>query len=412
MGKFREGKGRDQLTFLPRSLDEYVSSEDPVRFVDALIEELDLKPIELAYSRLGAPAFSPRVLSKIILYGKMRGVRSCRELSRAARENVKFMYLAKDEKPDFRTINLFRKKFHRELSELLGQTVQIALQEGMLTLEHVAIDSTQLKGYASKRSYHDPEELERLVKEIESSFEKDIAEDKDEDDDEPTLPPDLQDKQRLREKAREALKTYQSMKKEGTKCKQPKKISTTDPECRYLAGGPAPIRGYRMQAAVDSKSRLVVAGYATNTSDNAQLCPMLDELERNTGQQPHEISTDRGYSGYAGLQALKEKGIIGFIPLRQKIKPHRKRKGDPCEPGVIEEMVRRTASDLGQEKKTLRSATVEPLFAHLKHARALTRTFFRGLAMVNLCWSLELVAVNLEKIIRFRMQPLATGQST
>lgn len=414
MGKFRAGESREQITFLPRSLDEYVCGEDPVRFIDALIEEFDLSSIEGAYSMQGRPAFSPRVLCKIILYGKVRGIRSCRELSQATRENVKFMFLAKGEQPDFRTINLFRKRFYKDLSELLGQTVHIALSEGMLKLEHVAIDSTKIRGYASKKSYKEPAELAKLFsevqKELEASFVQDISADADTNEDEPKLPPDLQDKMKLQEKARKALATYTGMTESGTKKKAPKKISITDPECRYQSGGTGPLRGYNMQAAVDAKSRIMVAGYATTGSDNSQLIPLLLDIERNAGKLPSELSADKGYSEYEGLLELKRCGVTGYIAQIDRPLKDGKLSDLPAsrvlseKQKVAQEMCARTSSPAGQKIKKLRGSTIETVFAHLKHARHLLRIPFRGIDMVDAFWKMELIGINLEKIAKFRMQ--------
>lgn len=475
MHKFREGVPRNQVMLLPRSVEEYVSEDDAVRFIDSLIEEFDLKSIEEQYSEFGRPGYSPRVLSKIILYGKIRGIRSCRELQNAARENVKFMYLANDEKPDFRTINLFRKRFCRELSELLGQTVQIALNEGMLSLEHVAVDGTKLRAYASKRSYKDPEELRETLKAIEAelqeSFEKDIEADKDATDEEPTLPPELRAKSKLKEKVKKALSVYESMRsgkgKDRSK-KLPKRISITDPECRYLPGDGKSVRSYNMQAAVDAKSRIVVAGYAINKTDNAEIIPILEEIEANTkGKLPKELSADRGYCQQSALSLLKQKNIVGFIPQKERsglstkdfifnkvsntyrcpdgrllhYEKYNKDLGTKlykCEScqgcplaaqclyrdskrkvlyvsdhnDSVQEMIVRTKSQLGQEKKILRAATVETLFAHLKQTKKLARVLFRGKDMINSFWKLELTAVNLEKIVRFRINQVALVRAT
>ena len=94
MKKFRVPECRDQVTLLPRSVEEYVSADDVARYVDAFVEELDLSAIESAYSDEGRPGFSPKVMVKILIYGKFRGVRSSRELAAAVTENLKFIFIA------------------------------------------------------------------------------------------------------------------------------------------------------------------------------------------------------------------------------------------------------------------------------------------------------------------------------
>ena len=318
MRKFKVEQSREQLSLLPASIDEYVGKEDSVRFVDSLVEELNLESIEEQYSRFGRPAYSPKLLVKILIYGKLRGIRSSRELSRATKENIRFIFLCSNERPDFRTISDFRKRFHKELSGLLGQTIRIGLEEGLITLEDVAIDGTKLRASAASKSFSTPEHLEKLLHQLEESFQQDIENDRSEEekgnDDDPSLPPELQDKKALRDKIRTALQHYQSIDKE-----KPKQISVTDPECRFAkALGQQILPVYNGQAAVDAKSRMVVAGYLTNAvSDNAELVPVLEQIEENTGRNPERICADKGYSQGIGFHELIRRKIDGYIPLRE-----------------------------------------------------------------------------------------------
>lgn len=327
MEKFRVPANRDQMMLLPRSLDEYVSSDDPVRYVDALVDELDLGAIERAYSEEGRPGFSPSVMVKILLYGKMRGMRSSRELARATRENVRFMYISSGEQPDFRTISLFRKRFSGELSGLLRQTIDIGLREGMITLEHVAVDGTVLRAYAGRRSFRTVEELRALDAALERSFADDIAADEqedqkrgDDDDGDGKLPPALKDRQRLRARVKEALAEHAAVEdRRKHKGRTIQKMSLTDPACRFMQSHAGREPSYNGQVAVDVASRMVVSGYATNAvSDNGELPQVLADIEANTGKNPKVLIADKGYSLKAGLAALKARGIDGFIPQREE----------------------------------------------------------------------------------------------
>ena len=84
MKKFREPASREQVALLPRSIDEYVGEQDLVRYLDVLVDEFDVSEIESKYSERGRPGYDPRVLLKILFFGKLRGVRSSRELARAS----------------------------------------------------------------------------------------------------------------------------------------------------------------------------------------------------------------------------------------------------------------------------------------------------------------------------------------
>jgi len=72
MTGFIQGADRNQGYLLPERIDEYVSEENPVRVIEAFVEELDLG--KLGFARVepngtGRPAYHPATLLKIYLYG-------------------------------------------------------------------------------------------------------------------------------------------------------------------------------------------------------------------------------------------------------------------------------------------------------------------------------------------------------
>ena len=235
MQKFRQSASRMQQTLLPRSVEEFVPVEDLVRYVDSLVDELDLTSIEERYSASGRPAFSPKTMVKLLVYGKVRGIRSSRKLSGACRENLKFIYITSGEQPDFRTISLFRKRFCKELADILRQTIVIGLESGVIDLKHVAVDGTLVRSFAGENSYKTPEQISKELEVLERSIEQDIERDEssEDDDDDPgsSLPKQLRDPSKLKAKLREALKKHQSY-KDKPKKEQPKKVYKTDPDRR------------------------------------------------------------------------------------------------------------------------------------------------------------------------------------
>jgi transposase len=103
---------RDEMLLFPPSLDEYITDDNPVRFIDAFVDQLDLQT--LGFSRavaspLGRPAYHPGDLLKLYIYGYLNRVRSSRLLEREAQRNVEVIWLLKKLTPDFKTIADFRK---------------------------------------------------------------------------------------------------------------------------------------------------------------------------------------------------------------------------------------------------------------------------------------------------------------
>ena len=107
MKRFIEGEDRTQATLLPECLDDYVEPENPVRVVEAFVEQLDLR--QMGFEGVdplatGRPAYHPAVLLKIYIYGYLNRVQSSRRLEHEAQRNVELMWLTGRLRPDFKTI--------------------------------------------------------------------------------------------------------------------------------------------------------------------------------------------------------------------------------------------------------------------------------------------------------------------
>jgi transposase len=111
MSGFIQGADRNQGYLLPERIDEYVCEENPVRVIEAFVEELDLA--RLGFARLepnatGRPAYHPATLLKIYLYGYLNRIQSSRRLEQEANRNLELMWLTGRLAPDFKTLTDFR----------------------------------------------------------------------------------------------------------------------------------------------------------------------------------------------------------------------------------------------------------------------------------------------------------------
>jgi transposase len=107
-----EGCDRNQAQLLPAQVDDYVDRENPVRFIDAFVDNLDLK--EAGFARVkpkntGRPSYDPADLLKLYIYGYINRVRSSRRLEAEAVRNLEVIWLLCGLRPDFKTIADFRK---------------------------------------------------------------------------------------------------------------------------------------------------------------------------------------------------------------------------------------------------------------------------------------------------------------
>ena len=167
----------DQLLLLPPSLREWLPEDHPVYFVNDLVETLDLQPILSSYEEdRGFPPYHPVLMTKLIIYGYVRGVRSSRKVQSACLEDVAFRILAAGQAPDFRTIAAFRARHLGALRDAFAQVVQLCRKGGLAKLGHVAVDSTKVRAHASKHKAMSfgrmKDEEERLGAEIRRWFEE------------------------------------------------------------------------------------------------------------------------------------------------------------------------------------------------------------------------------------------------
>src|ERR1700719_326218 len=106
-----EGTNREQVVMFPEVIDDYVSGENPVRFVEAFVNQLELSALGFSKAEpeeRGRPAYDPRALLKLYIYGYVNEIRSSRKLERETKRNVELMWLIRKLSPDHKTIADFR----------------------------------------------------------------------------------------------------------------------------------------------------------------------------------------------------------------------------------------------------------------------------------------------------------------
>ena len=133
-----------------------IPEDDPVRLLSAVAERLDYRKIMAAYSRYGRIEYSPKILTKVLVYGYMRKIISSRKIEQACKENICFMYLLEGQKaPDHNTISRFRSKIlvGEAGQELLRQLTEMLAEAGLIDLKAVFIDGTKIEANANKYSF-------------------------------------------------------------------------------------------------------------------------------------------------------------------------------------------------------------------------------------------------------------------
>jgi len=167
MKRFIEGEDRSQVTLLPECLDDYIAEDNPVRVVEAFVEELDLHVLGFDGAEpcdTGRPSYHPSVLLKIYIYGYLNRIQSSRRLERECQRNVELMWLAGRLAPDFKTIADFRKDSGKGIRNACRQFVMICRQLKLLTQASVAVDGSKFKAVNNRDRNFTPHKLEQRIR--------------------------------------------------------------------------------------------------------------------------------------------------------------------------------------------------------------------------------------------------------
>ena len=147
------GHDRSQLLLLPESADDYVGPENPVRFINAFVDGLDLTAagfVRVAPQGTGRPGYAPKDLLKLYVYGYLNRVRSSRRLEAETHRNIEVIWLLRHLKPDFKTIADFRRDNRRAFRPIFRQFVLLCRQLDLFGRELLAVDGTRIKAVNNK----------------------------------------------------------------------------------------------------------------------------------------------------------------------------------------------------------------------------------------------------------------------
>src|SRR5450432_3142148 len=314
MGKVYRPYYPDEELLLPPSLRDWLPEKHLAYFVGDVVDNLDLSARDAVYGneKRGQPPYDPVMMTKVLVYAYCVGVFSSRRIERRLVEDIAFRVLAAGNQPNFRTISDFRKMHLKTLEGLFEQVLKIALEAGAVKLGRVALDGTKMKANASKHkamSYDRMREKDKQIRaEVKQLLEQAEAADGEEDGrhgedrrgDE--LPEELQRRESRLKKIREAKRALEARAREKAAAEIDPKAATpkekdqynfTDPESRIMKGADGFVQGYNAQAVVKPTLQLIVGQTVTQaTNDKEQLLPMVEVIERQSGQRPEEVLAD------------------------------------------------------------------------------------------------------------------------
>ncbi|MBV8401037.1 MAG: IS1182 family transposase [Acetobacteraceae bacterium] len=323
---FKAGVSREQPSFLPPRIDDYVGRDNPVRAIDAYVEALDLEKLGFrcpgSAGGAGQPPYDRADLLKLYLYGYQQRVRSSRALEREAKRNVEVMWLLRGLAPGYRTIANFRKDNWAAFKAVNRDFVVLARELGLVGGERVAIDGAFFDGNASKASIKTrrklAERLDAIDQDIEAYGAVLEANDRAEAEDSPAGRDDggsagediAQKLTSLMAKRAQVQADLAQLEQSGET-----QLSRTDADARLLSKRGEAVAGYNVQIAVDDKHKLIVASEVVNDgNDTGQLYKMAKAAKEELGAQALTALADSGYYNGQALKACEEDGIVPYVP--------------------------------------------------------------------------------------------------
>lgn len=323
MKRFIASEDRTQTLLFPERLDDYIDEENPIRVVDAFVEELDLTALGfdgVIPAETGRPGYHPGVLLKLYIYGYLNRIASSRRLERECQRNVELVWLLGRLMPDFKTIADFRKDNGAAIRHVCAEWVLLCRRLSLLSDARVAIDGSKFKAVNNRDRNFTRHKLAARLKQLEDSVGHYLNE-LDRADQEPErVPPGRV--AHLREKLAAARDQTRQLRALGDELEhgEDHQVSLTDPDARSMAtsGRGTGVVGYNVQTAVDLKHHLIVTHEVTNVGhDRDQLSTLAESARDALGTDSLTVLADRGYFNGEEILACEQAGIQTLVPKPQ-----------------------------------------------------------------------------------------------
>ena len=315
------GTDRSQLLLLPEAVDDYVGPDNPVRFIEAFVDGLDLTAAgfeRVAAKETGRPGFDPADMLKLYIYGYLNRVRSSRRLEAEAHRNIEAIWLLRRLKPDFRTIATFRRVNRSAFRKVFREFVILCRQFDLFGRELLAVDGTRIKAVNNKDRNFTRAALSKFLREADEKLSDYMKRLDDGDAEEERISGGsggsggkLAEKiAAIRDKRARHKAMLEELDRTGGD-----QISLTDPDARAMARMTKVGVGYNVQLAVDTKHKLIAEQEVCNqVLDLGLLAPTVEAAMDTLGVERIEAVADRGYFKIEDIEACEAAGITAYVP--------------------------------------------------------------------------------------------------
>jgi len=268
-----------QLFFTSRS--ELVAEEPLVACVDQVVQTLDLRELHSRYSEAGAAYYDPAMQLKVLFFAYCDGVRSCRQIEKHIKYDVRYQYFTGSLRPDFRTIDRFRRTNLDLLPGYFVQIVQLCRDAGLVDSSTIAIDGTRLRASCSNSRTWNKRRASQLTVEVRALLQSDVE-------------------------------TQQT---DETSVTHSNQLAITDPDARFMKTSHGTLQsGYNAQVAVDANQVIVAASVSSVSDDATQYITVVEQAARQVGSLDR-VLVDGGYYAGRNLKHAQRNGYDLYMPI-------------------------------------------------------------------------------------------------
>jgi transposase len=315
---YKAGIDKEQLTFAPMCMDDYVPENHICRMISAFTKQLDMSGLNFKYAECkdtGCPPFDPRMMLNLYIYGYLHRVRSSRRLHAETTRNIEVMWLMDGLTPDDKTICNFRKDNAKALRETFRAFNRMFRELDLFGGELAATDGSKFRADNSRKNNHNKTTVERELARLEKKISEymNALEEADAKSHSETMPSDEQIKEALEKLNQRKAKFEGFLERLETESE----ISTVDPDARLMrSGGDARALDvcYNVQTVVDSKNHMIADFDITGRSDDkGNLQNMSERAMEVMSTDTLTNLADKGYYDGEDIAACEQNGVTCLV---------------------------------------------------------------------------------------------------
>jgi transposase len=311
--KYLQGQDREQLHIFPVTMEAAIGADNEARMIELFVEGLSMEELgfKTDFVENGRPAYHPKDLLKLYLYGYMNRIRSSRELEKETRRNIEVMWLLKGLNPDHNTISNFRRDNPNAIKKVFRATVALARNFNLIGGKLLAGDSTKLRAQNSKKNNYNEKKIQRHLEYIENKlgeYEKQLAENDGDKEKEQELKQQIETQQQRKQ-------SYENIQKQLVESGEVQ-VSTSDPESRQMiTRNNITEVAYNVQTTVDAKHNIPIDFKVTNENDSKAMGKMVLRTKTLLGHTNFTSLYDKGYHTGSEFKTVADLGIEVLVAI-------------------------------------------------------------------------------------------------